>query len=211
MWLRLITAVVAGTTAVVSTPVQAQTQIDVTPHLGMYFPLNSVVQEGAEQLTMRQVSAVVVGGRVAIHAASRLLFEATVNYSPSQVAVSENQRTVDKSAGLMLASARAAFRLGRLKPKTPELQLGAGVGVVNRFGTAWQSRKGTTDPALVVGLAGRYPLSQHMPIMIRVEIENYITRAQFIPSDGGISTARRNHDTVWSLGFEIPMNDRVSN
>ncbi len=211
MWLRLICTVVAGTTAVVGTPLQAQTQIDITPHLGMYFPMNPVVHEGTEDLTMRQVSAVVVGGRVAFHVARHWLLETTLNYSPSMVAVSSNDQTVDISAGLFLASARASFRIGRLKPKTPELQLGAGVGMVSRFGNAWRSRGGTTDPALVVGAAGRYPLSKHMPINVRVEIENYITRAQFVPADGGPSTARRNHDTIWSVGFEIPMNDRVNN
>jgi hypothetical protein len=211
MWLRLITAVVAGTTAVVATPVQAQTQVDIAPHLGMYFPFNPVVHEGSQNLTMRQVSAVVVGGRVAVHIARHFMLETTLNYTPSMVAVSHNEQTVDISGGVFLASARGAFRIGRLKPKTPELQLGAGVGLVNRVGSAWRDRKGTTDPALVLGLAGRYPLSKHMPINVRVEIENYISRAQFVPADGGPSTARRNHDTVWSVGFEIPMNDRVDN
>ena len=70
MWLRLsIAIVVAGTTAVIPTPVQAQAQIDITPHVGMYFPLNSAVAEASQDLTMRQVSAVVLGGHLALHAA----------------------------------------------------------------------------------------------------------------------------------------------
>jgi hypothetical protein len=212
MWLRLSTVVVAGTIAVVPAPVHAQAQIDFTPHVGMYFPLNPVVNEGAEVLTMRQVSAVVFGGRLAYHLSRHWLIETTLNYTPSPVAVSENDRTVDLSAGLVLMSARASLRLGRLKPKTPELQLGAGLGVVNRFGSAWRSRSGTMDPAAVLGLAGRYPLSRHMPINIRMEIENYITRAQFPSSDGSNgTTARRNHDTIWSLGFEIPMSGPEKN
>lgn len=211
MWLRLFALVAAGTTAVFTTPVQAQTRFDVTPHVGLYFPFEPVVQESSQNLTMRQVTAVVFGGRLAAHLSRHWLLEANVNYSPSPVAVSDATRTVDMSAGMFLGSVRAAFRLGRLKPKTPELQIGAGVGMVSRFGSAWQGRRGTTDPAAVVGVAGRYPLSKHMPIMIRVEIENYMTRAQFTPSDGGMSTARRNHDTVWSVGFEIPMNDAVKN
>src|SRR5687767_14250994 len=88
MWLRLIIAVVAGTTAVVATPVQAQTQVDIAPHLGMYFPFNPVVHEGATNLTMRQVSALVVGGRIGVHIARHWLLETTLNYTPSMVAVS---------------------------------------------------------------------------------------------------------------------------
>jgi hypothetical protein len=211
MWLRLFLVVVAGTTAVIPTPVQAQSQIDFTPHLGMYFPLNPVVEEAPQELMMRQLTAVVLGGRLAVHASRRWLLEGTVNYTPSSVAVSENNQTVDISAGLLLASARASFRLGRLKPKTPELQFGAGVGLINRFGSAWQSRSGTLDPAGVIAIAGRYPFSKHMPINVRVEIENYISRAHFQTADGSMSTARRNHDTIWSVGFEIPMNDSVKN
>jgi hypothetical protein len=146
-----------------------------------------------------------------MHVARHWLLETTINYSPSPVAVSHNDRTVDLSAGMLLASARASLRLGRLKPKTPELQIGAGVGLVNRFGSAWRDRSGTTDPALVLGVAGRYPLSKHMPINVRVEIENYITRAHFTPADGSAATARRNHDTIWSVGFEIPMNGSEKN
>ena len=211
MWLRLLVLVVAGTTAVVPTPVQAQSQIDFAPHLGLYFPMNPVVHEGSQQLTMRQLTALVFGGRLGIHVSKRWLLEATANYSPSSVAVSSNDQTVDISAGMFMASARAALRLGRLKPKTPELQIGAGVGLVNRFGNAWRDRSGTLDPAAVIGFAGRYPLSRHMPIMIRGEIENYISRAYFTPSDGSMATARRNHDTIWSLGFEIPMNSPEKN
>jgi hypothetical protein len=212
MWLRLLAlVVVAGTTAVVTTPVQAQTQIDFAPHLGLYFPMNPVVHEGAQQLTMRQLTALVFGGRIGLHVSKRWLLETTVNYSPSSVAVSANDRTVDISAGMFMASTRAALRLGRLKPKTPELQIGAGIGVVNRFGSAWRDRKGTTDPAAVFGFAGRYPLSKHMPIMIRGEIENYISTAHFTLQDGSPATARLNHDTVWSLGFEIPMNGPEKN
>lgn len=208
MWLRLSTAlVVAGTTAVFSTPVQAQTQIDFTPHVGMYFPLKPVISETSQNLTMRQVSAVVLGGHLALHAARHWMLEASLDYSPSPVAVSADDRTIDRNGALLLASVRAGYRIGRLKPKTPELQLGAGVGFVSRFGSAWQSHGGTIDPALVFGMAGRYPLSKHMPINVRGEIENYITRAQF-SSGEGLTTAWQNFDTIWSVGFEIPMNGR---
>jgi len=207
MWLRLSLAIVAaGTTAVVSTPVQAQTQIDFTPHVGMYFPLNPAVDESSQQLTMRQVSAVVLGGHVALHAARHWLIEASIDYSPSPVAVSAEERTTDHDGGVVLASFRSAWRIGRLKPKTPELQLGAGLGLVSRFGSAWRDTHGTVDPAIVFGLAGRYPLSKHMPINVRVEIENYVTRAQFTRAGEDPTTAWRNHDTIWSVGFEIPMN-----
>src|SRR5688500_3538751 len=154
MRLRLFALVVAGTTLAI-TPVQAQTRIDFTPHIGMYFPFNAAVNEASQGLEMRQVSAVVLGGRVAFHAARHFLIETTIDYTPSPTAVSFNNTVLDSDGGLVLASARGVYRLGRLKPKTPELQLSAGVGLVTRFGKAWTDRTGTTDPAAVIGLAGR--------------------------------------------------------
>jgi hypothetical protein len=120
------------------------------------------------------------------------------------VAVTEGGRTVDNSAGMLLASARAVLRLGQVRPKRPEMQLSAGLGVINRFGSAWRNRTGTTDLAGVVGIAGRYPLGRDIPINVRIEIEDYISRAQFTASAGGRTSAGRNHDTLWSVGFEIP-------
>ncbi len=203
MRLRLFALVVASTTAAV-TPVQAQTRIDFTPHIGMYFPFNAAVDEASQGLEMRQVSAVVLGGRVAFHATRHFLIETTIDYTPSPTAVSFNNTVLDSDGGLVLASARGVYRLGRLRPQTPELQLSAGIGLVNRFGKAWTSRTGTTDPAAVIGLAGRYPLGRDLPINVRLEIANYITYAQFGPESGSTSR-RRNHDTIWAIGFEIPM------
>lgn len=203
MRLRLFALALAGT-AVVFTPVQAQTRIDFTPHIGMYFPLNAAVDEASQGLEMRQVSAVVLGGRVAFHAARHFLLETTIDYTPSPTAVSFNNTVLDSDGGLVLASARGVYRLGRLKPNTPELQLSAGLGLVTRFGKAWTDRTGTTDPAAVIGLAGRYPLGRDLPINLRLEIANYISYAQFGP-ESGITSRQRNHDTIWAVGFEIPM------
>ena len=205
MRLRLFALVVAGTTALLATPVQAQVQIDFAPHIGMYFPLNAAVNESSPALEMRQVSSVVVGGRFAFHATRHLMIETTFDYSPTPTAVDFNNTVLDYDGGLILASARGVWRLGRLKPKSPELQFSAGAGLVSRFGKAWHDRTGKTDPAIVLGLAGRYPIGGlDLPINVRAEIANYITHAQFGPQSG-LTSRQRNHDTVWALGFEIPM------
>jgi hypothetical protein len=206
MRLRLLLTVVAGTTAVFSTPVQAQTKIDFNPHIGMYFPLEPVVLETTQQLTKRQVTAVVLGGRFSVHPNKRWAFEATFDYSPSQVAITEDQRTFDVNGGLLVGSLRSVVKFGPWKPKTPELQVTAGIGVINRFGSAWRGHTGTTDPAGVIGIAGRYPMGAWMPLNVRFEIENYISHVQFGPAEGGLTNRRLNHDTFWSFGFELPLN-----
>jgi hypothetical protein len=203
MRLRLITVVVAGTIAAVPTTVRAQTGVDFTPHLGMYFPMNPVVQESSPQLQERQVTAVVLGGRLAIHASRRIIFETTMDYTPSPVAVTNTTKTVDNSGGMLFGSALAVARFGR----APEVRFGAGFGLVNRFGTAWRGRTGTTDPAFVTSIAARFPLTKWMPIKVRLEIENYTSRVQFGHPDGAPTTARLNHDTLWSLGFELPLSE----
>lgn len=206
MRLRLFAAVVAGTTAVFSTPVQAQTRFDFTPHLGMYFPMEAAVRQPSQDLIMRQLMAVVLGGRFAMHASKHVVFEGTVDFSPSPVATTQNSRTFDTNAGILMASVRSVFKFGPWKPKTPELQLATGVGLVNRFGNAWRDHTGTTDPAAVLGVGGRYPMGNWLPLTVRFELESYISRVQFGPASGGVTDKRLNYDTVWSIGFELPLN-----
>lgn len=203
MRLRLILAVVAGTTAAVS-PVQAQTRLEFTPHLGMYFPLKPAVSEASPLLTMRQVTSLVMGGAFALNS-KRTSFEIKADYSPSQVATTDNSRTFDTNGGIMFASAKALLKFGPFKPKTPELQLGVGGGVISRFGKAWAGRTGRTDPALVLAFGGRYPMGQWLPLNVKLEIENYISHVQFGPAGSVGTTKHLNHDTVWSVGFEMPL------
>ena len=205
MKLRLFLAVVAGTTAVVSTPVQAQTRLEFTPHLGMYFPLKPAVREASPPLTMRQVTSLVLGGGFALNS-KKFSVEVKADYSPSQVATTDNSRTFDTNGGIMFASAKALMKFGPYKPKTPELQLGVGAGMISRFGKAWSGYSGgKTDPALVLAFGGRYPMGQWLPLNVKVEIENYISHVQFGPAGSVGTTKHLNHDTVWSVGFEMPL------
>ena len=197
--------------------VRGQSEVQFTPHLGMYFPLRPVVDEAEFEgapLKKRQVGAAVIGGRIswARRVESRVFMEGTFNYSPSLVAISQAGSTWDADGGLLLSSVRAVYRLHRRDPNsvTPEIQLASGLALIHRFGEAWYRFSGTTDLAAVMGLGGRVPLGKKTPVNVRFEIENYVSRVQFQADVGERTRARYNHDTVWSLGFEIPMTGNTS-
>ena len=159
MRLRLFALAITGTT-VALTPLQAQTRIDFTPHIGMYFPLNAAVDEASQGLEMRQVSAVVLGGRVAFHATRHFLLETTIDYTPSPTAVSFNNTVLDSDGGLVLASARGVYRLGRAVPRTTLRRMKARIASARARPSAPVRRKPLREPRPLVSPDGpwRYRL-----------------------------------------------------
>lgn len=180
-------------------------QIEITPHVGLYVPLGTLVDEASltsATLVKRQVGTVMVGTRVYAGLAERVGLRGTIAYAPTQVAVTTVSSTEDIGAGIVLASLRGTYFL---TPRTSRLSLhiGSGIGVVDRHGRPWRGIGGTTDLALASSIGGQGGV-EGSSIRITFELEHYLTRAQF---DGAEhpqkTTSSLHHDLLLSLGIAI--------
>jgi hypothetical protein len=204
----VVVALAAGA-ALWPRPVRAQ--VELSPVIGMYWPIGEWTQQtdGGTGFVPRrhQIPAAVVGARLAVSASKRLAFEGTVGFSPSQVAVSTEGGISDIRAGVLLASARALFKVATLADGTPDdragwdVMLGAGAGLVHRGGSAWENTSGVNAPAVVLTAAARTELAG--PVMLRFGVEDFVSWAQFNKGLPGQMRARLHHDLITSLGVVI--------
>jgi hypothetical protein len=192
-------------------PLPVRAQVELSPVIGMYWPIGEWTQQtdGGTGFVPRrhQIPAGVLGARLAVSASKRLAFEGTVAFSPSQVAVSTEGGISDIRAGVVLASARALFKVATLADGTPDdrmgwdVMLGAGAGLVHRGGSAWENTSGATAPAVVLTAAARTHIAG--PVMLRFGVEDFVSWAQFNKGLPSQMRARLHHDLITSLGVVI--------
>jgi hypothetical protein len=177
----------------------------------MYFPVGGWTQQSAGGTGFaprrQQIPAALVGARLTTHASERLALEGTFAFSPSQVAVNSGARITDVTGGVLLASARALFKVTTLVDGDPgdsmswDLTLGAGAGLVHRGGSAWQNMSGVTAPAVALSAAARTRLAGS--VTLRLGVEDFVSWAQF---DRGLPSQMRtrvHHDIIGSLDVVI--------
>ena len=106
---------------------------------------------------------------------------------------------------LVLSSIRSVYRFPGDQIKRLCFQVGTGLGLVNRSGKAWANTP--TGPALAFVLSGgvRAQLSPKNPLAFRMELEDYISWAQFKLDNGAYTQGRAYHDVVYSLGLVFPI------
>jgi hypothetical protein len=198
--------VVVAAAAAAAWPSPARAQVEVVPALGYYWPVGGWTQQlddgsGTPPLR-RQLSAGLLGTRLSVRLTNRVALEGTFGATPSQVAVSTANNTIDYNGGVFLASARAVVKVATLIDGPSEdrrhwdLLLGAGAGLVHRAGTAWENTSGVTAPALVLAAgvtAGAF----------RVTVEDYVSWAQFDGGRPSQTRARMHNDVIVSLGFAL--------
>lgn len=214
---RLQHTLVAALAAVAFWPCILSAQVEVAPALGTYIPLGGGWTQESDGGTgfapnRRQRAAHMLATRVSVWTSRRLAFEGTVAYSPSQVAVSVDGRTTDIAGGVLLASARALFKLTTLKdgyaddPTHWDVIVGAGGGLVHRGGTAWENTKGVTVPAAVLTAVVAAPLAGSLTW--RVGLEDFISWTQFDAGLPSQTRARLHHDLIGSLAVVVPLAGR---
>jgi hypothetical protein len=189
----------------------AAAQFHLSPGFGVIIPHGSPLLKEAENAGRSAVRKQMVGGPVfstrAGWSLSRLAaLEASVSYSPALIAVhSANGRVDDRSAGLMLVSARGVFLLTPESSTRFSLHAASGLGMVYRMGSGWTDTP--ASPAFAIVLSGglRIPLSPRSGLAFRADLEDYLSWAQFELPDGTQSRARPYHDLLWSLGIAIPL------
>jgi hypothetical protein len=175
--------------------------ISVTPHIGLYMPLGSLVADNTVRL--RPVGSIALGSRVAWPFLDGFAMEAALSWSPNLIAQSDWKETVDLEGGVWFGSARVRARLGSTSAQSEtSASITTGVGVVHRYGDAWNGMRGTTDAALVVGGGLRY-LEIESGIAFTVDIEGFLTRTGYTDAAGHFYGGRLQQDFIFSFGTSI--------
>ena len=185
-------------------------QTDVGLSVGFYNPVGALVQHGSRNSPLtyfqqRQQGTLALGANVIVWPSSKFGIAGSINFSPSDVALTDTNGTHDHTSAAVLASIRAIYSFSPMsfKPlpghrETPwSFYAGAGVGIANRSGAVWSYSSGLTSPALVLNLGVRTAVGERA--ILRFDVEDYLSRAQF---DKGLSTQtdpRTHNDLMFSL------------
>lgn len=194
-------AIIAATLLAPSTGL-AQT-VDIGVNAGFYNPFGSVIE--GPPIEKRPLGAVGAGVDAVVWTSRRLGFAGRVMYAPSRVAVIQRSSVTDREASVILANARVLFAVtplpvGADAPIPPwSVYVGAGAGLVTRSGGVWMYASGLTSPALVLNVGGQTPGGARYTL--RLDLEDYISRAQFNAGRPDATMARVHHDLVFSLSL----------
>jgi len=184
--------------------------VDIGFSAGFYVPVGALVKSGSKSspatfYEQRLQGTPTLGANVTVWTSHHLGFAGTINFSPSDVALSDTAGTHDYASLVMLASARGLYAFSPLHFKPPpgrrdtpwSFYVGAGVGLVSRSGAVWNYSTGLTAPALLLDVGVRTAVGGRA--VLRFDIEDYISVAQF---DKGLPTeteARTHNDLIFSL------------
>jgi hypothetical protein len=208
----IIRCAVVGAALVFCSAAQSTAQVQFSPSFGVYIPhgvplLDQKGAAGEDGLRKQAVGAPVFTTRAGLPLSSLLGIEATLSYSPGLIAVhSTGGRVDDISAGLVLASVRTIFRLTPESATKFSIHAASGVGMVTRIGSAWSDTPASPAFAVVLGAGAKAPLTNKgTGLAFRIDLEDYLSWAQFELEDGTRTKARPYHDLVWSIGLSIPV------
>lgn len=180
----------------------AQT-VDIGGHAGFYYPLGSLIE--GPPIEKRLLAAVSAGVDAFVWTSRRLGFAGRVAYAPSRVAVIQPGSVIDRNASVVLANARVLFAVtplpvgARAKTHLGSVYLGAGAGLVSRKGGVWSYASGRTSAALVLNVGLQTPANAQS--VLRFDLEDYISRAQFNAGMPDATTPRMHQDLAFSLSL----------
>ena len=204
------------TLAIAMTPLAARAghaqTVDIGAGIGIYFPIGALVQVGSEDMPetfyqQRLQTTPDLQANVVVWTSDKVGFAATISYSPSMLAVQDTSGLSDHHSSVVLASARVyyAFSPMPFKPAPGHREapwsfyVGLGAGVVSRSGNVWTYTSGLVAPAAVFAVGVRTPLGGRS--ILRMDIEDYLSQAQF---DKGLPTeteARMHNDVCFTATF----------
>lgn len=191
----------------------AQITFSINPNVGLYVPhgapLFDAPSTASDLESKKPVGGPVFTTRLAAWFTPNLGFEGSVGYSPAFIAVKSQDGSVeDIRQSLLLTSVRSVYRFPGDKIARLGFQIGTGVGLVDRGGPAWENTP--TGPAFAFVVSGgvRAQLSPKKPLAFRMELEDYISWAQFRLDSGAYTRGRAYHDLVYSLGVVFAVQPR---
>lgn len=207
----LTRGVVAGTMLLCGFVVDfavAQDAWEVTSGIGYYVPLATVVSaedDGSSgQIARRHVGAILGGVRLG-RSTDWIRLEMGLDYTPSLVAVSSSEETRDLSSGLLLGHVRALLALSHEGTDGRwSLFAGPGLGVVHRWGAAWDSFSGKTSPSGSAAFVARYAPETY-PVAFRIEVDGHVYRTR-LRDDPDDVVSQIHGELLWIVGVSVPVN-----
>lgn len=207
----LTRGVVAGTMLLCGFAVDlavAQDAWEVTSGIGYYVPLATVVSAedagSSGQIERRHVGAILGGVRLG-RATDRVRLEVGLDYTPSLVAVSSSEETRDLSSGLLLGYVRALLPLSsEVTDGRWRLYAGPGLGVVHRWGAAWDSFTGKTSASGSAAFVARYSPEAN-PVAFRIEVDGHVYRTR-LRDDPEDVVSEIHGELLWIVGVSVPVN-----
>lgn len=185
-------------------------QTDVGLNIAFYVPFGSLVESGVKSspatfYQQRLQATPALGGNITVWTSDHIGFSASFSVSPADVAVTDTTGTHDHSSTVVLAGARVIYAFTPLLFKPPaghreipwSFYVGGGLGVVSRSGSVWTYSSGLTAPALLLDVGVRTAMGGRS--ILRFDVEDYISQAQF---DKGLPTeteSRIHHDFLFSI------------
>jgi hypothetical protein len=201
-------------------PVPGSAQLEIAPQIGLYIPRGPLIKQGSPsnpngQFEKRPEGSIFLGVRALFWATKRLGVAASVSFAPSPVAVTDSFGTTDQQGAVLLSHSQLLVLL--TSDRAPWfVHLGLGAGVISRSGGQWRYASGATAPAFLASLAlgtrlyglgvvmkPPYP-PQRVPVL-RVEVADYISRAQFDQGLPTQTTALTHHDFTGSIMVCFPV------
>ena len=189
-------------------PLTAQTQLEVAPYVGLYWPTGALASEGGVRL--QEQTSLTKGARVSLWGPGRLGIEGAVGYAPSGIWSSLTGLTYP--AHVVTGSVKARLRVTPPAARAA-LQVAGGVGVVGHQGYAYPPWY--TGPFSFVG--GIVNASAVIKLVrwvgVRFDAEDFVHAAHLGPctrSIGGVcqvynnsvppTSSRLQNDLVLSVG-----------
>ena len=185
-------------------------QVDVGLNIAFYTPFGALVESGEKSspatfYQQRLQPTPSLGGSLTVWTSHHLGFSGSFNVSPSDVAVTDTTGTHDHKSTVVLAGARVIYAFTPLLFKPPaghreipwSFYVGGGLGMVSRSGSVWSYSSGLTAPALLLNVGVRTAVGGRS--ILRFDVEDYISQAQF---DKGLPTeteSRIHHDFLFSI------------
>ncbi|MGH7586038.1 MAG: outer membrane protein [Gemmatimonadales bacterium] len=195
---RVLSLAALGALALVAAPKASEAQVSVTPFVGYYAPLGTLLQDGGTEFSTQ--SAMVFGGRLGLQTPGPLGFEASLAYSSAGL----ESGGAELDGDLMVLSGRALYRLGGLGP-SGTLHAGAGLAYVMRGGDAWDGLEdsgieGIDDFGGTIGLGAKFSFSPMMSI--RVDVEDFIYSGE-VHNDTEATESKLQNDLMLSAGLNF--------
>jgi len=177
--------------------------LEAMPFGGVVFPTGTLAQQGRASLSHRR--HVIFGGRLDGWLWRSAGIEVTVGYSPSGYHAADTLgNAIDTTGGLFAATGRFLYRFAQTGNVSWIASVGG--GVVTHSGIYINNLTGRTRLTGVVGLTGRFQVSD--ATAVAVTAEDYVYSVKFVGIGGIAPTSRSNNDLVVSLGIVVPLGAR---